>query len=706
MSDDQDFAIDAGDRETAAGPMPAPPPLVVIQYRNRGLPAVLVPPAMIVMAALAILSYQRLTPARRPDRATALGDPARPRSGRTILVEPPSSGVAIGPIVVRGESSSPAATTSPVTAAVEAAPKVAPGDEDLSPFDLDASAGRRPVEPPPRAPRGGERASPHPARPRRTRAPAGADTGPALEAHLGPDPNPAEAAGPPKPGRAERPAIGFKPPSSEPPDLLEPPEPEPPRAEPEPTKEEILAEIRREAAQKEADRRELEARKPDGRLLELVEVIKKTNAERATFHQELRQTLKDQGDRAGPAIEDLCNQYGRNTLPEIQGAVKRMLKRSAAGLTLPDQGRDDAVPRPPRAEDPGLRRAQVPSDHPRPGRTPRRERGAGPRPRGPCWRCRSLRLRARPRMAWVFRPGSQPVAAGPKPIVPSPGSTPLTGRRRVADPSLIPDVNTDAASLRPHHASTDIVAMAPESRPARPCPDPSGSRRGPRGDVDGRQETPRRGRRAGRQGRAQRGGGPLQAGLRATAARHAQDRVQARGEARRHRPRGPPRPAHQGDRRGDDPRRVPGRRAGHEGPRPAPARLPPEGDDGQGLLRGDRRLLRHQDQDHAPDQGARGQGQEAPDLPRAPPGQDGRVRQGREQDGHRPRADPRPGRPELRPRRDAEGGQARRRPRPGPVGPDRGRGDADDDRRRRWRTGTARRSARSPRRGSTASSAC
>ena len=149
MSDGQDFTIDAGDRETAAGPMPAPPPLVVIQYRNRGLPAVLVPPAMIVMAALAILSYQRLTPARRPDRATALGDPARPRPGRTILVEPPSSGVAIGPIVVRGESSSPAATTSPVTAAVEAAPKVAPGNEDLSPLDLVASAGRRPVEPPP-----------------------------------------------------------------------------------------------------------------------------------------------------------------------------------------------------------------------------------------------------------------------------------------------------------------------------------------------------------------------------------------------------------------------------------------------------------------------------------------------------------------------------------------------------------------------------
>ena len=56
-----------------------------------------------------------------------------------------------------------------------------------------------------------------------------------------------------------------------------------------------------------------------------------------------------------------------------------------------------------------------------------------------------------------------------------------------------------------------------------------------------------------------------------------------------------------------------------------PARPRPQGDDGPRLLRGDRRLLRHQDRDHAPDQGARGQGQEAPELPRAAPGQDGRA---------------------------------------------------------------------------------
>ena len=95
-----------------------------------------------------------------------------------------------------------------------------------------------------------------------------------------------------------------------------------------------------------------------------------------------------------------------------------------------------------------------------------------------------------------------------------------------------------------------------------------------------------------------------------------------------------------------------------------------------------------------------------PTLPRAPPGQDGGIRQGREQDGDRARADPRPGRPELRPRRDAEGRRSRTTTRPRPLGPDRGRGDPDDDRRRDGRLGRHRRSATCPPRGSTGSSAC
>ena len=76
-----------------------------------------------------------------------------------------------------------------------------------------------------------------------------------------------------------------------------------------------------------------------------------------------------------------------------------------------------------------------------------------------------------------------------------------------------------------------------------------------------------------------------------------------------------------------------------------------------------------------------------PGLPRAALRQGRRLRQGREQDRHRPRADPRPGRSALRPRRPAEGRQEGRRPLDGALGPDRGRGDPHDARGRHGRLG-------------------
>ena len=114
----------------------------------------------------------------------------------------------------------------------------------------------------------------------------------------------------------------------------------------------------------------------------------------------------------------------------------------------------------------------------------------------------------------------------------------------------------------------------------------------------------------------------------------------------------------------------------------------PQGGPGAGLLGGDRRLLRPQDQDDAPDRGAQeARAEEEAGPARAALRQGWRVRQGREQVGHRPRADPRPGRSALRPGRPPEGRQEGRRPLDGALGPDRGRGHPDDDRRQHGRLG-------------------
>ncbi|MHC5543970.1 hypothetical protein ACYOEI_37560, partial [Singulisphaera rosea] len=59
MRDRQDFAV-----EPAADAPKAPAPMVVIEYRNRGLPTTLIPAFLMLLLALGILSYRRQAPIR------------------------------------------------------------------------------------------------------------------------------------------------------------------------------------------------------------------------------------------------------------------------------------------------------------------------------------------------------------------------------------------------------------------------------------------------------------------------------------------------------------------------------------------------------------------------------------------------------------------------------------------------------------------
>src|SRR4051812_49758324 len=64
MIDNESFAVDGLGREPVEAPAADPAPKVVIVYRNRGLASALVPPALILLSALLILSHQRRTPIR------------------------------------------------------------------------------------------------------------------------------------------------------------------------------------------------------------------------------------------------------------------------------------------------------------------------------------------------------------------------------------------------------------------------------------------------------------------------------------------------------------------------------------------------------------------------------------------------------------------------------------------------------------------
>ena len=155
MSGEPDFAIDPGDLQPAvepsaesftappegpdadadvdASPAPAPastsvpPPLVVIQYRNRGLHMAILPPLLILITALVITSYQRqarLRPlAPTFTAATKEAAPATPAGrGRVIMVAESVTGAAVEPIQVRAATPPPLPPPLAPAPALEAEP--------------------------------------------------------------------------------------------------------------------------------------------------------------------------------------------------------------------------------------------------------------------------------------------------------------------------------------------------------------------------------------------------------------------------------------------------------------------------------------------------------------------------------------------------------------------------------------------------------
>jgi hypothetical protein len=314
MSDERDFSFETeGAARDPSEAEPTPKPIVVIQYRNRGLPRALLPPLLILIAALSIVSYRRQQPLRTLTLAAAerTAAPAPAGQGRLILVEPSGVGFSSEPIIVRSEPSplpaaaqaGPARSATRTATAAETTRGVPPlpGPETL--FEVSAAAGPQPGQPPspPRAEAEAEAqtaAAPGPA--------------PAGEVQEKRDEAPPQAAG--------RPAIGFQPPGDSPP------------AEPqrEVTKEQILAGIEREAQQKEADLQNLEEVKPRLQAQEYAELRRQAQENRSLFHNELRRVLDARGNAAARDIDNLCDQYGRTAPPDVHNAVSRLLKKLPA----------------------------------------------------------------------------------------------------------------------------------------------------------------------------------------------------------------------------------------------------------------------------------------------------------------------------------------------------------------------------------------
>ncbi len=287
-----DGMIEIGDPEEEAV-TPGPPPRVVIEYRERGVPWMMIPPMLVIVAVLAVVGYLALQvrSGRERDLAAALAVASRPAPVPSALpgttTSPPS-----GPTAPPPPPPSPSVPTKsdpgppePVGPPSELAP-IPPGSGEIVPgfapdtasppkviglgFDLKALEA--------------EKTPPAPADP--AIAPAGQGGQP-----VGPAPEAGPALGPDR------------------------------RDQPEEVDPELLP--------------------PDPRLARerrsrwLVQARQQVEVDRVRFHSELRALCRKLGPDGGEQIVALCKQYGTDVAPQVKEQARRLLEHSAAGAGVP-----------------------------------------------------------------------------------------------------------------------------------------------------------------------------------------------------------------------------------------------------------------------------------------------------------------------------------------------------------------------------------
>jgi hypothetical protein len=308
--------------------------VIVVEYRQRGLLARLMPPALILVLALAISSYQRSAPLRPLAPRIDLNALARNAAEPAAPAPPPKvvfrSDTGTSPDTENTPKSDSPSETPPDRDVRREAPAArvdegrAPKDSGPSTtlaaartsrsslFELDPDAGLEAIRP------AAVVALPVNAA---ERAPREAMEEP--ERAAGPGPAPSAASIVPDPGAPDVPPGREEPAreqaSRERGDLA--------------SREEILRDIQREADEKGARRDEIERIKPQAGAMLFSELLAKVQEERMPFRNELRQLLAQWGDSAGRAIDELCDNYGREPLPEVRRAYSRARRTSSTRMS-------------------------------------------------------------------------------------------------------------------------------------------------------------------------------------------------------------------------------------------------------------------------------------------------------------------------------------------------------------------------------------
>jgi hypothetical protein len=319
----------------------APPgqPVIVIQYRDRGVPWYLAVPLLGLIAFGSVTAYHRyVTRQLREASARTLEDlltsnPAEARKpGAGGASDAPKDGPAYAPLALNSQPILPEATKPDANAAPAPAP--APPAAKAEPVGPPI-AGKG--EPPAVA-----KAGPAPAGPKKEAAPA-----PEAVA-IAPKPEVV----PPRPQPARPPlAVGFSVPGDE--EFLVPspeggspertadataqpgavPAPPPPAApaapgpQPPVSRQELLDSLRAEAAARKAQLDQLRDLKAQARASLSVESQMRMEDARVSFRRELTQIVKSKSSTAGQEIDALCDRYGRDYDDALRDQIGRQLAR-------------------------------------------------------------------------------------------------------------------------------------------------------------------------------------------------------------------------------------------------------------------------------------------------------------------------------------------------------------------------------------------
>jgi hypothetical protein len=346
MSDEPQFNLDFDpillEQELAAGaPLTveasptteAPPdraaPVVVVQYRNRGLPPILLFPATLILSLGMFAAYHVLfvSPRQRElqdqARAAALAASAasRPEEPKAELkAAAPDLGASA--LSLDGQPLFPGFSTLPA----------------ISPNPDAARVAAKPVAPPEPAKKEPEPARENP--PAKSVAAPMVDAGPALSpfdelngglvdspvarvdgpaVNEGPAPEPRkDAAVKDEPPRE----IAMSPPPAVPKDVAEPVADKPAVDErPTPTPEEMQRALEAEVEARRAAREEQDRMKEEARAQVENEAQDRVESERSMFREELKRIVASGGATAGQEIDELCDKFGRTYSGDLKAQV-------------------------------------------------------------------------------------------------------------------------------------------------------------------------------------------------------------------------------------------------------------------------------------------------------------------------------------------------------------------------------------------------